>query len=230
MGPLVHLFQDNKSARALALDAKFTNTKLVDFPNVKAYCTRLKVLADNLANVGHKVSDERLVLRLLRGLSDEYKTFRTTVQHRTPLPSFDVVRSMLELEEDSHAEDAIHDAGSPAALVSHNVTPQHFSGNGQLIILKIMLTIVALRRIEAGKTTAVAAAETATTAVAATMDKAAAGAAASLHSSSSSKASLPRRSLHSSSSKASLPRHGIIHHGQLGDHSRGPPHLVPTPR
>ncbi|XP_059306170.1 uncharacterized protein LOC132057549 [Lycium ferocissimum] len=125
---LVHLFQDNKSARALALDAKFTNTKLVDFPNVKAYCTRLKVLADNLANVGHKVSDERLVLRLLRGLSDEYKTFRTTVQHRTPLPSFDVVRSMLELEEDSHAEDAIHDAGSTAALVSHNVTPQHFSG------------------------------------------------------------------------------------------------------
>ncbi|XP_060190504.1 uncharacterized protein LOC132619691 [Lycium barbarum] len=55
---LVHHFQDNKSARALALDAKFTNTKLVDFLNVKAYCTRLKFLADNLANVGHKVSDE----------------------------------------------------------------------------------------------------------------------------------------------------------------------------
>ncbi|XP_059289388.1 uncharacterized protein LOC132042897 [Lycium ferocissimum] len=39
---------------------------------------------------------------------------------------------MLELEEDSHAEDAIHDAGSICPpLVSHNVTPQHFSGNGQ---------------------------------------------------------------------------------------------------
>ncbi|XP_060183239.1 uncharacterized protein LOC132613215 [Lycium barbarum] len=122
---------DNKSARALALDAKFTTTKLVDFPNMKAYCTRLKVLAENLANVGHKVSDERLVLRLLRGLSEKYKTFRTTVQHRTPLPSFDIVRSMLELEEDSHAEDAIHDSDSNAALVSHNVTPQNFSGNGQ---------------------------------------------------------------------------------------------------
>ncbi|KAK9151458.1 hypothetical protein Syun_009767 [Stephania yunnanensis] len=72
---LVHLFQDNKSARALALDAKFTNTKLVDFPNVKAYCTRLKVLADNLANVGHKVSDERLVLRLLAWVIEEYKHF-----------------------------------------------------------------------------------------------------------------------------------------------------------
>ncbi|XP_060182055.1 uncharacterized protein LOC132611679 [Lycium barbarum] len=127
---LVHLFQDNKSARALALNAKFTNTKLVDFPNVKAYCTWLNVLADNLANVGHKVSDERLVLRLLRGLSEEYKTFRTTVQHRTPLPSFDVVRSILELEEDSHAEDVIHDSGSNATLVSHNVNPQNFSRNG----------------------------------------------------------------------------------------------------
>ncbi|XP_060182453.1 uncharacterized protein LOC132612138 [Lycium barbarum] len=129
---LVHLFQDNKSARALALDAKFTNTKLVDFPNVKAYCTRLKFLADNLANVGHKVSDEQLVLRLLRGLSEENKTFRTTVQHRTPIPSFDVVRSMLELEEDSHAEHAVHDSGSNAARVSHKVNPQNFSGNGQL--------------------------------------------------------------------------------------------------
>ncbi|XP_059281157.1 uncharacterized protein LOC132034820 [Lycium ferocissimum] len=117
--------------RALALDAKFTNTKLVDFSNVKAYCTRLKVLADNLANVGQTVFDKRLVLRLLRGSSVEYKTFRTTVQHCTPLPSFDVVRSMLELEEDSHAEDAIHDSGSNAALVSHNVNPQNFSDNGQ---------------------------------------------------------------------------------------------------
>ncbi|XP_060202936.1 uncharacterized protein LOC132631373 [Lycium barbarum] len=128
---LVHLFQDNKSGRALALDAKFTNTKLVDFLNVKAYCTRLKFLGDNLANVGHKVSDERLVLRLLRGLSEEYKNFRTTVQHRTPLPSFEVVRSMLDLQEDSNGEDAIHESGSNAALVSHNIHSHNFSVNGQ---------------------------------------------------------------------------------------------------
>ncbi|XP_060171506.1 uncharacterized protein LOC132602744 [Lycium barbarum] len=127
---LVHLFQDNKSARALALDTKFTNTKLVDFSNVKAYCTRLKALADNLANVSHKVSDEQLVLLLLRGLSEEYKTFQTTVQHRTSLPYFDIVRSMLELEEDSDGEDTIHDSGSNAALVSHNVNPHNFSSNG----------------------------------------------------------------------------------------------------
>ncbi|XP_060202422.1 uncharacterized protein LOC132630838 [Lycium barbarum] len=128
---LVHLFQDNKSARALALDAKFTNTKLVNFPNMKAYYTRLKVLADNLANVGHKVSDERLVLRLLRGLSEEYKHFRTMVQHRTPLPSFEVVRSMLDLEADSNGEDTIHESGSNAALISHNINSHNFSVNGQ---------------------------------------------------------------------------------------------------
>ncbi|XP_059316068.1 uncharacterized protein LOC132066889 [Lycium ferocissimum] len=127
---LVHLFQDNKSARALALDAKFTNTKLVDFPNVKAYCT---IESSCRQPCQHRSQSFRRTTCASpsRGLSEEYKTFRTTVQHRTPLPSFDVVRSMLELEEDSHAEDAIHDAGSPAALVSHNVHPQNFSGNGQ---------------------------------------------------------------------------------------------------
>ncbi|KAK9114266.1 hypothetical protein Syun_021063 [Stephania yunnanensis] len=128
---LSHLFQDNKSARALALDAKFTNTKLVDFPNVKASCTRLEVLADNLANVGHKVSRRTSVLRLCVGYREEYKHFRTTVQHRTPLPSFEVVRSMLDLEEDSNGEDVIHESGSNAALISHNINPHNFPVNGQ---------------------------------------------------------------------------------------------------
>lgn len=66
---------------------------------VKAYCTRPKVLADGLRNVGDKVSDNRMALQLLKGLSDEYKPFRSSVQHLNPLPSFDTLRSMLELEE-----------------------------------------------------------------------------------------------------------------------------------
>ncbi|XP_021852845.1 uncharacterized protein [Spinacia oleracea] len=128
---LVNLFQGNRSARALALDAKFTTTKLVDFPNVKAYCTRLKVLADSLANVGQKVSDERLVLRLLRGLSDEYKHFRTTVQQKDPLPSFEKVRSLLDLEEDNNGDEFANDAGSNTALFSHHPSTNSSSLNGQ---------------------------------------------------------------------------------------------------
>ncbi|XP_021851586.2 uncharacterized protein [Spinacia oleracea] len=117
---LQQIFQDNQSTRALALDAKFTTTKLADFPNVKAYCPRLKVLSDLLANVGQPVTDERMVLRTLRGLTDEFKTFRTIVQHRTPLPTFDKLRSMLDLEEDSHSDDIAHEPSLENALFVNN--------------------------------------------------------------------------------------------------------------
>ncbi|XP_062085253.1 uncharacterized protein LOC133791342 [Humulus lupulus] len=54
------LFQDNKNTRVVHLETQFTNTHLRDFPNVAAYCQRLKVLANQLANVGAKVSDDRI--------------------------------------------------------------------------------------------------------------------------------------------------------------------------
>ncbi|KAL2939395.1 adenylate kinase [Bienertia sinuspersici] len=53
-------FHNNKSARALNLDSQFTNTRLEKFNGVKPYCTRLKILADSLKNVGDKVSDNRM--------------------------------------------------------------------------------------------------------------------------------------------------------------------------
>ncbi|XP_021718554.1 uncharacterized protein LOC110686243 [Chenopodium quinoa] len=68
---LKDFFQNNKSARALQLEAQFTNTKLEDFNGVKPYCTRLKVLADSLRNVGDKVSDNRMAFQLLKGLSED---------------------------------------------------------------------------------------------------------------------------------------------------------------
>ena len=128
---LQQIFQDNKSARALALDAKFTTTKLADFPNVKAYCTRLKVLSDLLANVGQPVSDERMVLRTLRGLTDDYKTFRTTVQHRTPLPTFENLRSMLDLEEDSHSDELAVEPGLENVLFVQNNNSDNITHGGQ---------------------------------------------------------------------------------------------------
>ncbi|KAL2932595.1 Transposon Ty1-H Gag polyprotein [Bienertia sinuspersici] len=91
------------SARALQLEAPFTNTKLEQFGGVKPYCTRLKTLADSLKNVGDKVSDNRMALQLLKGLSEEYKPFRTSIRHLNPLLSFDTLRFMLELEEQGNA-------------------------------------------------------------------------------------------------------------------------------
>ena len=107
-------FHNNKSVRALQLDAQFTNTRLEHFSSVKAYCTRLKFLADSLKNVGDKVSENRMALQLLKGLSEEYKPFRTSVRHMTPLPPFDTLRSMLELEEQGNAADTLVESGEEA--------------------------------------------------------------------------------------------------------------------
>ena len=42
------VFQDNKNSRVVTLEAEFSNTKMENFPNVSAYCQRLKYLADQL--------------------------------------------------------------------------------------------------------------------------------------------------------------------------------------
>ncbi|KAL2929331.1 Phosphopantetheine adenylyltransferase [Bienertia sinuspersici] len=78
----------------------------------------IKTLADNLRNVGSPVTDEQMVLRLLRGLSDDYKPFKTSIQHLKPLPDFETVRTMLELEETSHEDSSIPAA---TALASHDM-------------------------------------------------------------------------------------------------------------
>ncbi|KAL2897339.1 50S ribosomal protein L25 [Bienertia sinuspersici] len=130
-------FHNNKSARALQLDAQFTNTKLENFGGVKPYCTRLKTLADSLKNVGDKFSDNRMALQLLKGLSEEYKPFRTSVRHLNPLPSFDTLCSMLELEEQGNAanitksyEEAHVSSVSHTTIVSPQIYIQRRGGKG----------------------------------------------------------------------------------------------------
>ncbi|PNX64795.1 polynucleotidyl transferase, partial [Trifolium pratense] len=39
------IFQDNQNARVVALEQEFSNTRMEDFPNVSAYCQRLKMLS-----------------------------------------------------------------------------------------------------------------------------------------------------------------------------------------
>ncbi|KAL2940317.1 Retrovirus-related Pol polyprotein from transposon RE1 [Bienertia sinuspersici] len=126
---LENFFHNNKSARALNLDAQFTNTKLEQFDGVKPYCTRLKTAADSLRNVGDKVSDNRMALQLLKGLSEEYKPFRTSVRHLSPLPSFDTLRSMLELEEQSNSSDLASEVREEALVTASNIVSQSPSAN-----------------------------------------------------------------------------------------------------
>ncbi|KAD7477194.1 hypothetical protein E3N88_00330 [Mikania micrantha] len=107
---LENLFQDNKSARAIHLDHKFANTRLENYPNMSAYCQELKILADQLANVDSPVSNQRLVLQLISGLSDQYEHIAMMLQQTTPLPEFYEARSRLCMEESRKANQALHSA------------------------------------------------------------------------------------------------------------------------
>ncbi|XP_057525000.1 uncharacterized protein LOC130804548 [Amaranthus tricolor] len=98
-------FQNNKTSRILHLESQFNDISLANFPTVKAYCNELENIATSLNNLGASISDNRLTLQVLHGLTRNYRTFRSLVQHMSPVPSFDTLRSMLELEEHSHHQD-----------------------------------------------------------------------------------------------------------------------------
>ncbi|XP_074302440.1 uncharacterized protein LOC141634006 [Silene latifolia] len=118
---LKDLFNDNQNARAVMLEQQFTNIRMDQYPNVSSYCQALKMIADQLANVGAPVSDTRLVLQLVTHVSDGYRGIATLIQQSDPLPSFHKARSMLTLEESTRS--AQSNAGPDSALaVSHSDT------------------------------------------------------------------------------------------------------------
>jgi uncharacterized membrane protein YgcG len=120
------MFHDNKHSRAVQLENQFSNTNLEDFASTKAYYNRLKTLSDQLANVDSPVTNTRLVLKMISGLTDAYAGFVTFIQQHDPLPTFAAARSRLELEESTMLQRAARDSGNssnPAALVAKNQSP-----------------------------------------------------------------------------------------------------------
>ncbi|XP_021844558.2 uncharacterized protein [Spinacia oleracea] len=96
---LESIFHDQANSRAVTLEQVLTHTRMQDFPNASAYCLRLKMLADQLKNVGAPVSNNRLVLQMVAGLTEAYKHVGTNIHQSKVLPSFYEVRSSLCLEE-----------------------------------------------------------------------------------------------------------------------------------
>ncbi|XP_060189172.1 uncharacterized protein LOC132618122 [Lycium barbarum] len=87
------------------------------FPNVSAYCQRLKSLADQLKNVGAPVSDSRMVLQLVDGLTKPYRGVGMVIRQSNPLPPFYKARSMLVLEEAEMSKEAVTES---AMVVTSN--------------------------------------------------------------------------------------------------------------
>ncbi|XP_071718515.1 uncharacterized protein [Rutidosis leptorrhynchoides] len=93
------IFHDNQGSHAVVLEHKFTNLKLANFPNISAYCQEVKMLADQMKNVGLDVTDQRMVLQLVAGLGDSYETIGTYISQSEKLPNFYEAGSKLILEE-----------------------------------------------------------------------------------------------------------------------------------
>ncbi|XP_021980699.1 uncharacterized protein LOC110876847 [Helianthus annuus] len=119
---LESIFHDNKSSRAIQLRHSFSNTRLDDYPNISAYCQALKVLADQLSNVGAPVDDVSLVLQLISGLNEQYEGIATILQHQDPLPSFYTARSQLVLVESRKKEQALHAAKTAGTTLNITTT------------------------------------------------------------------------------------------------------------
>ncbi|GAU43137.1 hypothetical protein TSUD_246770 [Trifolium subterraneum] len=98
------IFFDNKNSRALYLEQEFSPVQMEQFPNASSYCQHLKSLSDQLSNVGAPVSNERLVLQLISGLTDAYATVGSQIRHGDTLPPFYKARSMIVLEETARAK------------------------------------------------------------------------------------------------------------------------------
>ncbi|XP_074302766.1 uncharacterized protein LOC141634526 [Silene latifolia] len=103
---LKDIFNENKNSRAVFLEQQFTSTHMDNFPNVSAYCQKLKMIADQLTNVGSPVPETRLVLQLVTHLSAGYNSVATLIQQSDPLSSFYKARSMLTLEESRIAKES----------------------------------------------------------------------------------------------------------------------------
>ncbi|XP_071726914.1 uncharacterized protein [Rutidosis leptorrhynchoides] len=99
MERLRDIFTDNRHSRALALEHQFTNIKQENFSSISAYCQEIKSIADQISNVSDKVTDKRMVLQLVAGLTEAFYTIGSRIAHTEPLPKFYEARSMLILEE-----------------------------------------------------------------------------------------------------------------------------------
>ncbi|KAH9623628.1 hypothetical protein KSS87_020516 [Heliosperma pusillum] len=80
---------------------EFNNLKLGKFPSFDAYCQRIRELSGQLKDVDAPVTDQRLVLQLVRGLPPEYDTVAAYINQT--LPTFETARSMIELENHRQA-------------------------------------------------------------------------------------------------------------------------------
>jgi hypothetical protein len=129
-----NLFRDNKKHRAIQLEADFRNTPQGDL-SISDYCAKLKNLADSLTDVGQPISDETLVLTLLRGLNDTYAHLRSFLPFQVPFPSFLQTRSTLILEETQRCIDARNATSTALWAMGQSILPNNGGTRAPLLAI-----------------------------------------------------------------------------------------------
>ncbi|XP_074293032.1 uncharacterized protein LOC141619924 [Silene latifolia] len=127
---LKDIFNDNQNSRTVTLEQQFSNIHMDNYSNVSAYCQALKMIADQLSNVGSPVPETRLVLQIVTHLSEGYDSVATIIQQSDPLPSFYKARSMLTMEEARKAKSAATPSDNALVATSSNSKPTYTSNNG----------------------------------------------------------------------------------------------------
>ncbi|KAI3504296.1 hypothetical protein L1887_32863 [Cichorium endivia] len=119
---LESLFRDNKDAKSMQLDSELRNITMGDL-SVTAYCTKIKSLADLLANLDpdSAVPDKHLVNYTINGLSAKFDSVANIIRYRSPLPTFTETRSMLLMEEQrmSHVRPGNGGDNSSSSTILH---------------------------------------------------------------------------------------------------------------
>ncbi|XP_051229817.1 uncharacterized protein [Lolium perenne] len=104
------------------LEADFRNTPQGDL-SISDYCAKLKALADSLGDVGQPISDETLVLTLLRGLNESYSHLHSFLPFQVSFPTFLQTQSAPIFEESQKKVDFKNAAGTALWACGQSVQP-----------------------------------------------------------------------------------------------------------
>jgi hypothetical protein len=91
-------FLGNRETRAMTLDTEFRTIVQGDL-SITEYCRRLKMIADQLADLGEPVRDRTLVLNVLRGLNERFTHLADHIQRQHPFPDYNDLLADLQLAE-----------------------------------------------------------------------------------------------------------------------------------
>lgn len=115
------IFRANQLSRAVYIDAEYHAVVQGDL-TIMQYCTKLKLYADQLRDLGQPVTETRQVFHLLRGLNRQYHNAIPHITARVPLPTFLQTRSFLLLEE-HRTEQSAHQQAAHALYAGRSNSP-----------------------------------------------------------------------------------------------------------